>query len=60
VLEALDLRDNQFKALPSLQAFAALQSLEISYNEVGGEGGRPRAAGGELEPGCTSVVVVIL
>lgn len=34
VLEALDLRDNQFKALPSLQAFTALQSLEMSYNEV--------------------------
>ena len=39
VLEALDLRDNQFKALPSLQAFTALQSLEMSYNEVGGEEG---------------------
>lgn len=35
VLESLDLRDNQFKALPSLAAFTALRYLEGSYNEVG-------------------------
>jgi Leucine-rich repeat (LRR) protein len=34
VLESLDLRDNQFKALPNLAAFTALQCLEVSYNEV--------------------------
>ncbi|EFN52712.1 hypothetical protein CHLNCDRAFT_56306 [Chlorella variabilis] len=34
VLEALDLRDNQLKALPSLAAFTSLRYLEVSYNEV--------------------------
>lgn len=42
VLESLDLRDNQLKALPRLAAFASLRYLEVSYNEVGGpEGRRP-------------------